>query len=258
MRIINSNQSKPIFALMYGESGTGKTHFAATLGELPAGRTLIIDVDQGSQTVWNAKDLQTTAINQNVLIVSFDAFKDLNQAYQTIKKNNPAEWNKVLGLNNTTPAAPLTEPFDWIVWDTWSELQFHMLQELRTREGELKGDGTLNFRKNIGIQHWGMMTDLNKLAVEQLRACNVNQLFIMQETMTKDELSGTITGGPAIHGKLVQEMPAYFSVVIHTTTDIQGRFIASTKRKGKWPAKTRLGEGAEYVNPRASQIFGGR
>lgn len=257
MRILTSTMNqRPIFALMYGESGTGKTHFAATLGELPKGRTLIIDVDQGSQTVWNAKDLQTKSILGNTLIVSFDMFKDLNQAYQLAKKNDPKEWNKAFGLQSSSEDQQLQVPFDWIVWDTWSELQFHMLQELRSREADLKGDGTLNFRKNIQIQHWGMMTDLNKLAIEQFRSCSINQLFIMQETMTKDELSGTITGGPAIHGKLVQEMPAYFSVVIHTTTDAQGRFIASTKRKGKWSAKTRLGEGAEYVNPRANQIFG--
>lgn len=250
MRILSTKSTpRKIFALMYGESGTGKTHFAATLGELAAGNTLIIDVDQGSQTVWNAKDLQIPAIDQNVTMVSFDAFRDLNDAYQLIKKNDPAEWSK-------TFQAKIEKPFDWIVWDTWSELQFHMMQELRSKESDLKGTGRLEFRKNIGIQHWGMLTDLNKLAVEQLRATKVNQLFIMQETMTKDDLSGQITGGPAIHGKLVQEMPAYFDVVIHTTTNLQGAFVASTLRKGKWPAKTRLGEGKEYVNPRASQIFG--
>lgn len=258
MRILTKGQnSQKIFALMYGESGTGKTHFAATLGELSAGRTLIIDIDQGSQTIWNAKDLQTPAIDNSVTIVSFDAFRDLNDAYQLIKKNDPKEWNKIFSSKNVPGASfNITEPFDWIVWDTWSELQFYMLQELRSKEADLKGSGNLEFRKNIGIQHWGMMTDLNKFAVEQLRDCKVNQLFIMQETMTKDDLSGQITGGPAIHGKLVQEMPAYFDVVIHTTTNLQGAFVASTLRKGKWPAKTRLREGKEYVNPRANQIFG--
>lgn len=250
MQVLNRVQAtgSKIFALMYGESGTGKTHFAATLGELSKGHTLIIDVDQGSQTVWNADDLQKPQIDKNVWIVSFDRFKDLDDAYQLVKKNDPREWTKSLNVE-------ITESFDWIVWDTWSELQFHMMQELRSRDSDLKGSGRLNFRKNIGIQHWGMLTDLNKLAIEQLRATKVNQLFIMQETMTKDDLSGQITGGPAIHGKLVQEMPAYFDVVIHTTTNLQGAFVASTLRKGKWPAKTRLGKGAEYVNPRANQIF---
>ena len=257
MRVLtSSSESKKIFALMYGESGTGKTHFAATLGELPHGHTLIIDVDQGSQTVWNAKDLQKPQIDSNVIVVSFDRFRDLDDAYQLVKKNDPKEWNRVFSSANVPGASfNISEPFDWIVWDTWSELQFHMLQELRSRESDLKGTGRLDFRKNIGIQHWGMLTDLNKLAIEQLRSCSINQLFIMQETMTKDDLSGQITGGPAIHGKMVQEMPAYFDVVIHSTTNLQGVFIASTQRKGKWPAKTRLGEGKEYANPRANQIF---
>ena len=88
----------------------------------------------------------------------------------------------------------IDKPFDWIAWDTWSEIQWYMLQELRSKDNDLKGSG-LNFRKNIGIQHWGMMTDLNKLAVQQLRACKVNQLFTMQEKLDKDELSGAIYGG---------------------------------------------------------------
>ena len=100
-----------------------------------------------------------------------------------------------------------------------------------------------------------MMTDLNKLAIEQLRTCKVNQVFTMQESAQKDELTGAITGGPAIHGKLVQELPGYFDVVVRTGTDLSGAFTATTQRKGLWPAKTRLGEGALYKNPTAKQLF---
>ena len=128
-----------------------------------------------------------------------------------------------------------------------------MQQELREKN-ELAGVG-LNFRKNMQIQHWGALTDLNKLAVQALRDCKVNQIFTMQETMSKDELSGQVFGGPAIHGKMVQEMPAYFDVVVHTYTDLQGKYCATTKSKGRWPAKTRLGEGKDFINPKASQIF---
>ena len=232
-----------VFALVYGGSGTGKTHLIGTLGEL--GTVLLIDIDKGFKTIAFSKDLEKA--RENITIVSFDSFKDLDQAYKLIKDNDPAKWNKFFGQE------VCTKPFDWIVWDTWSEIQWHMMQKLREKEN-LSGIG-LDYRKNIQIQHWGMVTDLNKLSVESLRECKVNQIFTMQETMTKDELSGQITGGPAIHGKLVQEMPAYFDIVVHTYVDIQGRFVASTKPKGKWPAKTRIAENAEYVNPRAKDIF---
>ena len=234
----------PIFALVYGASGTGKTHLMGTVGEL--GRTLIIDIDQGIKTIKSAKDIQ--AYTDNIVAVSFDQFKDLDQAYKLVDANNPSKWNQFF----KTPDL-ITEPFDWVIWDTWSEIQWFMQQELREKN-ELAGVG-LNFRKNMQIQHWGALTDLNKLAVQALRDCKVNQIFTMQETMSKDELSGQVFGGPAIHGKMVQEMPAYFDVVVHTYTDLQGKYCATTKSKGRWPAKTRLGGGKDFINPKASQIF---
>lgn len=235
----------PVFALVYGASGTGKTHLMGTVGEL--GYTLIIDIDQGIKTLRNAPDIQKAGYTNNIVVVSFDKFKDLDEAYKLVKANDPKMWSQKFGVT-------ITKPFDWIIWDTWSELQWYMLEELRSKDSEMKGSG-LNFRKNVQIQHWGMVTDLNKLAVEQLRSCKVNQVFTMQEKLDKDELSGQIYGGPAIHGKMVQEMPTYFDIVVHTYTDLSGNYCATNKAKGKWPGKTRLGVGAEYKDPTAKQLF---
>ena len=235
----------PIFALVYGASGTGKTHLMGTLGEL--GRVLIIDIDQGIKTLRNAPDLNQAGWTNNITVVSFDKFKDLDEAYKLVKANDPKLWSQKFGVT-------IAQPFDWIVWDTWSEIQWYMIEELRSKDANMKGSG-LNFRANIQIQHWGQVTDLNKLAVQQLRSCNVNQVFTMQEKLDKDELSGQIYGGPAIHGKMVQEMPAYFDVVVHTYTDLSGNYCATNKAKGKWPGKTRLGVGQEYKNPTAKMLF---
>lgn len=246
MNIITADmQNKdPVFALVYGGSGTGKTHLMGTLGEL--GTVLIIDIDQGTKTITHAKDLQK--YSDNITICDFTKFKDLDTAAKLVEANDPDKWNKEFGT-----VGLIKKPFDWIVWDTWSEIQWYMMQELRDKNN-LKGNG-LNFRQNVQIQHWGMMTDLNKLAVQQLRTCKVNQVFTMQEAAQKDELTGAITGGPAIHGKLVQEFPGYFDVVIRTGTDLTGAFTATTQRKGLWPAKTRLGEGQVIKNPTAKQFF---
>lgn len=236
--------SDHLFALVYGGSGTGKTHLMGTLGEL--GSVLVIDVDQGAKTITHAKGLQQ--YRNNIVISSFDRFKDLDTAYKMVDRNTPEGWNSLFG----TPGL-VKKPFDWIVWDTWSELQWFLMQQLREENSRL-GAG-LTFRKNIEIQHWGQMTDLNKLSVEALRACKVNQVFVMQETMTKDDLSGQIFGGPAIHGKMVGEMPTYFDIVVHTYTDIMGKFCATTKGKGKWAAKTRISEGQDFINPTAKELF---
>ena len=242
---LNAPDTDPVFALVYGASGTGKTHLMGTLGEL--GRVLIIDIDQGIKTLRNAPDLLEAHYNDNITVVSFDKFKDLDEAYKLVAANDPKMWSKKFGVD-------ITESFDWVAWDTWSELQWYMMEELRSKDSEMKGSG-LNFRKNVQIQHWGQLTDLNKLAIQQLRACNVNQVFTMQEKLDKDELSGAVYGGPAIHGKMVQEMPTFFDIVVHTYTDLSGNYCATNKAKGKWPGKTRLGVGQEFKNPTAKQLF---
>ena len=247
MKVIDlkAPDTDPVFALVYGASGTGKTHLMGTLGEL--GRVLIIDIDQGIKTLRNAPDLKNAGYTDNITVVSFDKFKDLDEAYKLVAANDPKQWARKFGVS-------IEQPFYWVVWDTWSEIQWYMLEELRSKDSEMKGNG-LNFRKNIQIQHWGMVTDLNKLAVQQLRACKVNQVFTMQEKLDKDELSGAVYGGPAIHGKMVQEMPTYFDVVVHMYTDLSGNYCATNKSKGKWPGKTRLGVGQDFKNPTAKMLF---
>lgn len=242
---LNDKVNLKVFALVYGASGTGKTHLMGTVGDL--GRTLIIDIDQGIKTLKYSPDLQSSGALDNITVVSFDHFKDLNEAYKLIEANDPKLWSQKFGVE-------FTQPFEWIIWDTWSAIQWYMLQEVRKNSDRL-GGGKLDFRKNIEIQHWGMITDLNKLCIESFRDCKVNQIFTMQETLSKDELSGTVYGGPAIHGKMVQEMPAYFDVVVRTYTDISGNYWATTRSKGRWPAKTRFGVGEDYKNPTAKQIF---
>lgn len=243
---MNARVADKIFALVYGGSGTGKTHLMGTLGAL--GRVLVIDIDQGYKTIVNAPDIKPEW-KDNIVISTFDQFGDLDKAFKLIRKNDPKEWSRALGIE-------ILHPFDWIVWDTWSEIQWAMMAQLRKNESlEVAAGKDIDFRKNVGIQHWGMLTDLNKLAIEQLKSLPVNQVFTMQEKVDQNELTKEVIKGPAIHGKMTTEMPAYFDIVVHTYADLQGRFCATTLPKQKWPAKTRLGVGQDYVNPAAKDIF---
>lgn len=248
MQIIdmNAEATDKIFALVYGGSGTGKTHLMGTLGEL--GRVLVIDIDKGYKTIVTAPNIKQQW-KDNITITTFDKFEDLDQAFKLIQKNDPKGWSKALG-------AEVLYPFDWIVWDTWSEIQWAMMSKLRKNESLTVAAGKdIDFRKNVQIQHWGMLTDLNKLAIEQLKGLPVNQVFTMQEKIDQNELTKEVIKGPMIHGKMTSEMPAYFDIVVHTYADLQGRFCATTLPKQKWPAKTRLGVGKDYVDPTAKQIF---
>ena len=84
MRVVDltTKDTDPIFALVYGASGTGKTHLMGTVGAL--GETLIIDVDQGIKTLRNAPDLIKANYNKNITVkggvVMHNISKDMRRA----------------------------------------------------------------------------------------------------------------------------------------------------------------------------------
>ena len=88
MNLIKPSSNK-LFALIYGMSGTGKTHLAATYAQaFPNKNVLLIDVDQGSATLL-ASDLKDV---NNLYVVSFDAFKDLDTVFNLCQKNTVDAW----------------------------------------------------------------------------------------------------------------------------------------------------------------------
>lgn len=244
MKLITRNDK--LFALIYGMSGSGKTHLAATYAQLyKDDPVLLIDVDQGSATL-QASDLKD--IN-NLYAISFDAFKDLDAVYKLCKTNTVEAWVKAI----PELEGELTKPFKCVIWDTWSEMQWVMSSELRLKNG-LQGTG-LNYRNNIQLQHWGQMTDLNKLAVSSFKELPMDCIFIMQSEVTTDAITGQVIKGPAIHGKLVTELPAMFTTVIYTYNDPKGNFYATTLPKLGWIAKVRGMQGKDIENPTIAKLI---
>ena len=244
MHLIKMNPK--MFALIYGASGSGKTHLAATYCRLyPEDPVLLVDADLGSATL-EAKDLQDI---KNLYAIEFEAFKDLNQIYELCKKNDVDEWVKAI----PELKGILTKPFKCIIWDTWSELQWVMSSELRSKN-QLSGKG-LDYRPNMQLQHWGQMTDLNKLAVSSFKSLDIDCIFIMQSEVSQDAVTNQMIKGPAIHGKLTTELPAMFNLVIYTYNNPKGDFCATTLPKLGWPAKIRGLVGKDIVNPTMKELI---
>lgn len=246
MRIVKPNTK--LFALIYGQSGTGKTHLAATYCWMhPDEPVLLIDIDRGSATL-NAKEFVKTT--SNLFLVDFDVFGDLDELYKLCKINTVEAWvKKVPDLKD----AGLTKPFKCVIFDTWTEMQWMLLSELRKRNSRL-GTG-LNFRQNLEIQHWGQMTDLNKLSVMSFKDLPIECLILAQSGTKEDADTGQIIKGPAIHGKLVSEMPAWFNTVIYTYNTPSGGWKATTIPKMGWPAKVRGKVGKDIENPSLEELL---
>lgn len=244
MHLIQPN--KKLFALIYGMSGTGKTHLAATYCLWhPDEPVLLIDADQGSATL-EAKEFKDL---KNLFVVSFDLFKDLDECYNLCKVNTVESWTKAI----PELKGKLTKPFVCIIWDTWTEVQWVLSTELR-RKNRLLGTG-LNYRDNIQLQHWGQLTDLNKMSVAAFKELPIECLFLMQAEVREDPVTNSMVKGPAIHGKLVNELPAMFTTVIYTYNTPTGGWKATTIPKLGWPAKVRGRQGKDIENPTLKELL---
>lgn len=244
MHLIEPNSK--LFGLIYGMSGSGKTHLAATYCKMrPDVNVLLIDADQGSETL-KAKEFENV---NNLFVVSFDQFKDLNEVYELCKENTVARWIKAI----PELQGVLTKPFGCIIWDTWTEVQWKFSEELR-KINKLQGEG-LKYRANIGIQHWGQITDLNKMSIAAFKDLPIESLFLMQATIKEDPVTQVPTKGPSIHGKLVTELPAMFTTVIYTYNTPTGGWKATTLPKMGWPAKIRGKQGKDLENPTLEELL---
>lgn len=244
MKLVGPN--KKLFALIYGQSGSGKTHLAATYCWMhPDDPVFLIDCDQGTETLEAKEFVKTTP---NLYVIGLDAFKDLDQLYELCEKNTIAEWVKAI-----PELEGLKKPFRCGIFDTWTEMQWLFMQELRKRVGR-QGKG-LDFRQNIEIQHWQQMTDLNHKAVMAFKDLPMEFIFNAQQGTNKDELTGQVFKGPAIHGKLVSEMPGWFNTVIYTYNTPQGGWKATTQTKLGWPAKIRGKQGKDLENPTLKELL---
>ena len=245
MHLIQPNSK--LFALIYGASGSGKTHLAATYCQMYKDEpVLLIDADQGSATL-NASDLK--GHTDNLFVISFDAFKDLDAVFNLCDKNTVEDWVKAI----PELKGELKKPFKCVIWDTWSEVQWIMSSQLR-KDKKIDGKG-LNYRDNMQLQHWGQMTDLNKLAVSSFKAIKMDCIFLMQSEVSTDAVTGQMIKGPAIHGKLTTELPAMFNTVIYTYNDPQGKWHGTTLPKLGWPAKIRGLVGKDMENPKLGDLM---
>lgn len=235
--------------LIYGAPGTGKSHTAFTAGK--HFYTLVLDVDWGAKTLKNLdKEIQ-----ENVVVLRYTQFSDLNDVYQMLLKNNtPEKWEaffKQKGIKFKPK-----KPFECVVIDSLSELQRKMRLELQGVEVIEKMKNPANAR-SLKIQEWGAVSDLTATTCSDAFGM-LPMVFIAtaHEQMITDDVSGLIAGTPLLNGKIAFNIGKYFDLVGRMAMTRDGQYAMMLKPEKKWQAKTRDNLPDVMLNPTIGKLTG--
>jgi hypothetical protein len=214
--------------IVYGPPKSGKTTFAASLGEKP----MVVDFDDG---VLSLKELGVNYVQ-------------------------PRTWEDVLELVATIRSGGLrkTVDYDHIIWD--SHTFFYSI----VMEGVLR----LSKRTQAQIQDWGLANDRVKLIYDQLVKTRAAQQFhfsvVCHERTDKDENTGMVIGGINATPALMAMLPGMFDELYYLTAKaaagsdgkLQVKRSLYTVSSGLFPAGTRSAGKLESIEvPNFTAIY---
>lgn len=235
--------------LIYGAPGTGKTHTALTAGRHLY--TLVLDVDWGAKTLKNLPE----EIQNNVVVLRYTQFSDLNDIYQMLLKNNTPEKWEVFFKQKGIKFKP-KKAFECIVIDSLSELQRKMQLELQDIAVTKKLDNPSNIRA-LKIQEWGAVADLTATTCsDAFGMLPIVFIATAHEQMIVDEVSGMTAGTPLLSGKIAFNIGKYFDLMGRMAMTRDGQYAMLLKPERKWQAKTRGNLPDIMLNPTIGKLTG--
>lgn len=234
--------------LIFGAPGTGKTRFIGTMALKLY--TLLLDVDDGSETI----KYMPVEVKQNIVVVKMTKFTDLDQIYKLMTKNDPKLWSEHLTKANGGKVVVIDKPFEAVAIDTWSELQYEMVDEIRPGDSMLAMQDIKKMQA-LQIQDWGKVMDLTKLAIKCFKELPVTFVASFHEQLLKDDLSGGVFGLPSLQGKVAYDIGKYFDIMGHMTMTQDGKYAIATKGHARWQAKSRIPCASMIVDPTFEKLF---
>lgn len=202
--------------LIFGESGSGKTHFAGT-GREAGANDLIIAVEQG--TVSAAR----SGSKANVL--------------------HAKDYNTLVSIVEAVEAEP--DRFEWVILDSLTKTQDiiwkHILDESINRNNNRS-----RYKKEL--QEYGEAQERLKEIVERLVSCDANVIFTAQAELDVDEESQEFQR-PMLHGKqgaIAQWVCAQVDLVC---------YLRVSQRDGKEFRRFAFNKASEYTAKDRFAIF---
>lgn len=178
-----TNKDQKLKALIYGQSGTGKTSFAGTAN--PKYKTLFISSENGLASVrkgqinpWT-KEVHT--VNPEVVVIN------------TIEQIRELKKKSVL--------AKLIQGYDTIIIDSFTEISDGIKRSFK--------DG----KKHITLQDWWVIADELKDFIIQIRDLDKHVIAICHETTKSNGDGDVLYFQPLIDWGFKDKLPHYFDIV---------------------------------------------
>lgn len=205
-----TNVNQKLKALIYGQSGTGKTSFAGTAS--PKYKTLFISSENGLASVrkgqtnpWT-KEMSNT--NPEVVVINtIDHIRELR------KKNILAQ---------------LVQGYDVIIIDSFTEISDGIKRSYK--------DG----KKHVTLQDWWVIGDELKDFIIQIRDLDKHVITICHETTKTNGDGEVLYFMPLIDGWFKDKLPHYFDVVARIIKVPGGNRLIDVSDDGSSITKSRF------------------
>lgn len=228
--------------LVYGEFGTGKTHFAATSADVPSmGDILYISVEGGEKTIRKWPKMDVIKINTYSQMARIYEFARL---HCTARDNNDQVTLKKLEANFRGIAPDKIEEYykthkvkqyNTIIIDSLTELhKYVMYQLLGIKIGEYKLDMETDSPQ---FSEWGKSSEMIRLLVRTFRDLPCHVIMIAAKGTDQDEKK-QYHHSPMLPGKLSSEIQGFFDTVMYLVAAPNDNTGELTRRGYLTPGKT--------------------
>lgn len=183
------SQKAPYFnALIYGESGSGKTRLAGSADDVPAmRRVLFIDVEGGTLTLRDTyPDVETVRVKSWVELQRvYDKLYEGNHDYTTLVIDSLTEVQKM----------------------SMDGVMRKLIEEHEERDADVPG-----------IREWNINLEQTRKFVRAFRDLPVNTIFTALVQADKNTRTGAIKRKPSLSGKVKDEVAGFLDIVVYLYT----------------------------------------
>lgn len=198
---------------VYGDYGAGKTHFGGTAQDHKETRpVLFLDIEGGAATIRNRPEIevvQVRSMNEMVSIHS-ELKSDEGKTYKTVVVDSLTELQKL----------------------DLAEIMRAVVNQDSDRDPDVPSP-----------REWGKTLSHMRKICRAYKDLPCNIIFTALAVRYKDD-DGSVTIKPALQGKALDEIPAFFDVVAYLDTIIEKDSVERrliTAQHPKYRAKDRLG-----------------